>query len=116
MEKYKKYFDFDGKATRSEYWGINLLSYVALLVFVLIGFLFTLLGIFGSVIGLLIMLAGLVVCGWASLATVVRRCHDAGINGWFTLAIFIPWFGFIPWIVFGCLKTEIADERNSTTI
>ena len=116
MEKYKKYFDFDGNATRSEYWGVNIIAYVALLFVVLIGVLFTTLGILGSIVGLMIILAGLVLCGWASLATVVRRCHDAGINGWFTLAIFIPWFGFIPWIVFGCLKTEITDERNSTTI
>jgi uncharacterized membrane protein YhaH (DUF805 family) len=110
MEKYKKYFEFNGVAKRSEYWGVNLIAYVALLAFVLIGFLFTLLGTFGSIIGLLVMLAGVVLCGWASLATIVRRCRDAGINVWFTLAIFMPWIGFVPWIVFGCLKTENIDE------
>jgi uncharacterized membrane protein YhaH (DUF805 family) len=110
MEKYKKYFEFNGTANRSEYWGVNLIAYAVLLVTLLIGLLFTTLGIFGSIIGLLIMLAGLVLCGWASLATIVRRCRNAGINVWFTLAIFIPWFGFIPWIVFGCLKTENKDE------
>jgi uncharacterized membrane protein YhaH (DUF805 family) len=112
MEKYKKYFDFDGKASRSEYWGVNLITYALLLVVVLIGVLFTFLGSLSSILGLLIILFGLVVSGWASLATVVRRCHDAGINGWFALAIFIPWFGFIPWIVFGCLNTEKEDEHQ----
>ena len=109
MEKYKKYFDFDGRATRSEYWGVSLIAYVILLFALLIGAAFTMLGTLGSIIGLLFMLGGLVICGWASLATTIRRCHDAGINGWFTLAIFIPWFGFIPFIVFGCLKSEAKD-------
>jgi uncharacterized membrane protein YhaH (DUF805 family) len=110
MDKYKKYFDFNGTASRSEYWGVNILSYVALMFIVGIGFIFTLAGILGTILGLLIMLFGLVVAGWASLATVVRRCRDANINVWFTLTIFIPWFGFIPWVVFGCLKTEKVDE------
>lgn len=110
MEKYKKYFEFDGTSSRSEYWGVSLITYVLLLFVVGIGVAFTFLGSLGSIIGLLIILFGLVVSGWASLATVVRRCHDAGINGWFALTIFIPWFGFIPFIVFGCLKTEKSDE------
>jgi uncharacterized membrane protein YhaH (DUF805 family) len=107
---YKTYFDFEGNASRSEYWGVNILAYVALMMVCLFGFLFTLLGTVGSVVGLLVIAFGLVISGWASLATAVRRCHDAGINGWFTLAIFIPWFGFVPWIVIGCLRTESKDE------
>jgi len=110
MENYKKYLKFDGTATRSEYWGVNIIAYVILLITVLIGALFTTAGIFGSVVGMLLILAGLVLCGWASIATTFRRCQDAGINRWFALAVFIPWIGFIPFIVFGCLKTE--KEEN----
>ena len=110
IENYKKYFNFDGTATRSEYWGVALISYVALLIVVLIGVAFTFLGSLGSILGLLIILFGLVMSGWVALATTIRRCHDAGINAWFTLTIFIPWFGVIPWIVFGCLKTDSTDK------
>jgi uncharacterized membrane protein YhaH (DUF805 family) len=113
IEKYKKYFQFNGIANRSEYWGVTLLSYVALLIVVLIGIVFTFLGSIGSVMGLLIILFGLVMTGWVSLATTVRRCHDAGINAWFTLTIFIPWFGVIPWVVIGCLKTEPTTQPLS---
>ena len=28
IEKYKKYFVLDGKASRSEYWGVSLICYV----------------------------------------------------------------------------------------
>jgi len=110
IQKYSKYFLFTGTATRSEYWGISILSYLLLMAVCLVGFLLTFSGILGSIIGLLLILAGLVLSGWASLSTVTRRCRDAGINPWFTLAIFIPWFGFVPWIVFGCLKTDKKDE------
>lgn len=112
MEKYLKYLSFDGKATRSEYWGVNIISYLLLIPVVLLGLLFTLGGIMGAVMGGLVILAGVVGLTWVVIATSVRRCRDIGINVWFALSIFIPWFGFIPWIVFGCLSTEKENEHQ----
>lgn len=113
MEKYLKYFNFDGKATRSEYWGVNIISYLLLVPVLIVGAIFTMGGLIGSVIGGLLMLGGVIALTWAVLATTARRCRDAGINPWFAGTIIIPWFAIIPFIVFGCLKTEKVDEHNN---
>jgi uncharacterized membrane protein YhaH (DUF805 family) len=93
MENYKKYFYFDGTATRSEYWGISLICYV-----LAIPALF-----FAGILG------GLAIV-WTLLSTTARRCRDAGINPWFSATILIPWIAVIAVVVFGCLKTEKKDE------
>lgn len=111
MVKYVKYFEFTGRATRSEYWGTNLVAYLLLIPVVMLGALFTLGGIIGAVVGALIIIAGVISLTWAVLATTARRCRDAGINPWFTLAVLIPYIAIIPWIVFGCLKTEKENDQ-----
>ncbi len=112
MEKYLKYFDFHGSATRSEYWGVNIIAYLLLIPVLIVGALFTLGGILGAVVGGLLIVGGVVVLTWVVLATTARRCRNAGINPWFAGTILIPYFALIPWIVFGCLKTEKIDEHN----
>jgi uncharacterized membrane protein YhaH (DUF805 family) len=95
IEKYKKYFVLDGKASRSEYWGVSLICYVlALPALFFAG-----------------MLGGLAIV-WTLLSTTARRCRDAGINPWFSATILIPWIAIIAVIVFGCLKTEKENEHQ----
>jgi uncharacterized membrane protein YhaH (DUF805 family) len=94
IEKYKKYFVFDGKASRSEYWGISIICYVLVLPALF----------FAGILGGLIII-------WTLLSTTARRCRDAGINPWFSATILIPWIAVIAVIVFGCLKTEKSDEH-----
>ena len=93
IEKYSPYFSFEGKANRSEYWGISIISYVLALPALFFA------GILG---GLLII--------WTLLSTTARRCRDAGINPWFSATILFPWLAIVAVIVFGCLKTE--KEKN----
>jgi uncharacterized membrane protein YhaH (DUF805 family) len=47
---------------------------------------------------------------WLMLATTIRRCHDAGINPWFTVLLLVPYIDFIVFIVFGCLSTEKKND------
>jgi len=120
LEEYKKYFAFAGKATRSEYWGIYLISWallsltstVAFILFVLsLPFTIVLLGLLGWITSLAIICAGSVLSCWLWVATTVRRCNDAGINSWFAITILLPPpFCTIPVIVFGCLKSDIIDK------
>ena len=106
INKIEKYFAFTGTASRSEYWGVNIMSYLLLLPILIVGIIFTMGGLVGSVVGGLLIIGGVIALAWAVLATTARRCRDAGINPWFAGTILIPWFALIPFIVFGCLKPD----------
>jgi uncharacterized membrane protein YhaH (DUF805 family) len=74
----KKYADFSGRASRSEFWFFylfNLICY-AILLFLAFKFGFQFLWVFGIfVIGMIL----------PSLAVLVRRLHDVNKSGWFFL-------------------------------
>jgi len=116
LEQYKKYFDFKGSASRSEYWGVYLISWALLgltsslsfLLFLLsLPFTVVLVGLIGWIVSLAIICAGSILSCWLWIATTIRRCNDAGINPWFAITILLPPpFGTIPVIVFGCLKSD----------
>jgi uncharacterized membrane protein YhaH (DUF805 family) len=103
MEKYLK---FTGLATRSEYWGVILISWAVAFLAGMLMIGFAAAGQFSAVIGILLALAVVVVTTWAGLATTARRCRDAGINPWFTLTVFIPYVNFVTMIVFGVLDSK----------
>jgi uncharacterized membrane protein YhaH (DUF805 family) len=103
---YKKYLATDGIATRSEYWGVYLSTWLILAIVTTLFFVFTLIGTTGIVIGSIIMIASAISLTWAMLATSIRRCRDAGISPWFTLSFLVPYVNFVVFIVFGVLKSE----------
>lgn len=107
----KPYFSFQGKSTRSEYWAVNLISYFSLMVIALLSALFIMSGVFGIVSGFILLIAGSVTLAWLVFSVTVRRCRDIGINPWFTLALLIPYVAIVPFIVFGCLKSEDTHEH-----
>ena len=81
-----KYAQFDGRATRSEYWYFVLFSFIAYIVAgFLDGFLFNLTG--GLPILTIILGLGLLV---PSIAVGVRRLHDIGKSGWWYLIAIVP--------------------------
>jgi uncharacterized membrane protein YhaH (DUF805 family) len=84
-----KYVDFNGRASRSEYWWFFLLCVVVAVVFNVVGL---------DMLGLLANLALLL----PSLAVGARRLHDMGKSGWFQLVWLIPFIGWaimIYWLV-----------------
>lgn len=91
----QKYAQFDGRASRSEYWWYVLAYIIA---FMVLGFIDGLL--FGDSRPLqLIASLGLLI---PSLAVVVRRLHDINRSGWWYLIVFIPVIGFfvmLYWLV-----------------
>lgn len=110
----KKYFAFSGTATRSEYWGVNVLMSVIFFGAVMIGAV-----IAGeqsaaaTLIGSLVILAGSIASLWTLLAVAIKRCRDAGLNPWWILAELIPYVGFVVWIVIGVVKTQPALTEAS---
>ena len=99
IEKYKKYFAFDGKASRSEYWGVYLIGVLLIMLVGLLGtmialistpFTLVLIGFIGWITALAIVCVGSVLAFWMWLATAVRRCNDAGVNPWFAITLYYP--------------------------
>tara|TARA_B100000941_G_C28061555_1_gene329477 strand:- start:27 stop:368 length:342 start_codon:yes stop_codon:yes gene_type:complete len=79
---YKKFFDFSGRASKSEYWWFQLFQII----------IYALSFIFQGDLALLfsiVIIANLI----PIYAAAVRRIHDSNKSGWFVLLSFIPIIG-----------------------
>lgn len=106
-----KYFSFEGLASRSEFWGVYVLSWIAILTSIFLMSVFAsmealALTIFSVIAFLVIALSSF----WISLATGARRCREADINPWWTAAQLIPYLGVIVTIVLGCIPPDNAKQ------
>ena len=101
----KKYADFKGKASRSEYWWFWLIYNLMCFGLLILAFIFenpsggTLYNIGYGALGLSWILGSLgLLCPF--LAVSIRRLRDAGYSGWLFLIRFIPYVGVpITWIL-----------------
>jgi len=101
------YVDFNGRASRKQYW-MYILFYVILSIIVgIIG------GILGDTInGILSVLLNLGLL-LPSLSIGVRRLHDTDRSGWWYLIAFLPVIGGLVLLVFMLLPgTEGANRFN----
>lgn len=105
----QNYFDFQGRATRAEYWyftAFNLLFYMgASLIDVII-----MIPAASVLYGLIVLVPG--------TAVFVRRLHDVGKSGWWIMLSFVPLVGFVILIYFlvqdSCPDNEYG--KNPKTI
>ena len=97
-----KYFCFDGRANRAEFWQWVLAVFVINIV----------LGIVDSIIGKPILqgLFGLAVL-LPGLGVTARRLHDRGMSGWMQLLALIPFIGAIIVLVM-CIPEGDAGENK----
>jgi len=85
---YKKFFDFSGRASKSEYWWFQLFQIIIyILAFIFQGDLALLFSI--------VVIANLI----PLYAAAVRRIHDSNKSGWFVLLSFIPIIGLFVFIL-----------------
>jgi uncharacterized membrane protein YhaH (DUF805 family) len=92
---FAKYADFDGTASRSEYWWFfGFVVVVSLL-----------LSRFSAVAGVLFSLATLL----PSLSAGTRRLHDTGRSGWWQLVCIVPLIGLVV-IVLLLVQESRADR------
>ena len=103
IEVLQKYADFDGRATRTEYWLWILIHVIILVALTLV---FSLLfGDLGVIIPLIYILATII----PHVAVSVRRLHDIGRSGLWYLLSFVP-FGGIVILIFHMLGSDDNNE------
>lgn len=97
------YVDFEGRATRQQYWMFVLMSIVASIILAIID------GAVGSagVLPVLFQLGILL----PSIAIAARRLHDIGKSGWWQLVALVPLIGAIVLIVMLALKSEPGANK-----
>jgi len=98
-----KYFDFTGRARRSEYWWFILAVYVVDVILTALG---RKIGIF-NVLASLVSLALLI----PSLAVNWRRMHDVGRSGAWFFINFLPIIGNIIYLVFAVQDSQPGSNQ-----
>ena len=93
---FAKYIEFNGRASRSEYWWFFLFVF-------LMGFASSFFGqTTNAIVSLLLLLP--------YLAVLIRRLHDINRTGWWVLIGFVPLIGFIVLVCFAVM--EGSKEEN----
>ncbi|CQD14122.1 DUF805 domain-containing protein [Mycolicibacterium senegalense] len=107
---FRSYARFSGRASRSEYWWVQL-AVAAVAIFCV-----AIVAVAGdpSALGRLSLVPVAVfvlVCVIPSWALLVRRLHDADLSGWMCLLLLLPYIGSVLAIVFGVLPSKPLGER-----
>jgi uncharacterized membrane protein YhaH (DUF805 family) len=89
IEAFRKYATFTGRARRSEYWYFVLFNLMISIGLFFVGAVFVAASS-GSRAGMSLFDAYALGSFVPSLAVGVRRLHDVGKSGWFTLLAFVP--------------------------
>lgn len=119
---FKKYADFSGRASRSEYWWWTLVSAI---VTTILNTLATVVGSAGATVsdsgtvtlggGAIAFYVILGIWGLAtlvpSLALLVRRLHDGNFTGWLALLVLVPFLGVLAVFVLSLLPSNPAGQR-----
>ena len=105
---FSKYFNFSGRARRSEYWFFYLFTIISSLA---LGFVEGLIGIFpntdqaiiANIFSLLVLIP--------SIAVGARRLHDTNRSGWWLLLSFAIIIGWIVLLIWYCKDSDEGDNR-----
>ena len=107
--KYLKLFLPRGTMTTREFWMAQAVLLVMFLIVFVVSLFFAGTAGEGSPVTLNIMGLGVVFLIWANLMSLIKRCRDAGINPWWTLATWLPYVGVVAWLVISFLKTKETE-------
>ncbi|THF67816.1 DUF805 domain-containing protein [Deinococcus sp. Arct2-2] len=107
-----RFKDFSGRSRRREYWMFVLFNWIRTLV---IGFIDRRLGLDFGVENLQIGILGVIqslILFIPGLAVGIRRMHDIGRSGWWSLLVLIPLIGGIWLIVLDATDSEPGSNKR----
>ena len=105
-----RYADFDGRASRQEFWMFNLfyLLFVIAISLLIIPFGNSETGL-NIIFGIIVVYSlGLAIPIWA---VTVRRLHDIGLSGWWSLLSFIPYLGTVVLLIMCCMDSKPGSNK-----
>jgi len=102
LEVLRKFKDFKGRASRSEYWSFFFISLFIQLALMFIEKLINF-AYLSEIFAIFIILP--------NIAVSIRRLHDVGKSGWMLLINFIPIIGFIWFLVLTIRKSDVGDNE-----
>lgn len=105
-----RYADFDGRASRQEFWMFNLfyLLFVIAISLLIIPFGNSETGL-NIIFGIIVVYSlGLAIPIWAVTA---RRLHDIGLSGWWSLLSFIPYLGTVVLLIMCCMDSKPGSNK-----
>ena len=116
IDALKRYFDFQGRANRSQYWLFALVHVIVIVVLGLVDFFVFFGGNAESVADETVALFPITTIYQLAvllplLGVTARRLHDTGRSGWWQLIGFVPLIGAIVLIIFLVLPGD--PEGNS---
>ncbi|MBF0421132.1 MAG: DUF805 domain-containing protein [Magnetococcales bacterium] len=105
----KKYAVFNGRSRRKEYWYFSLFGMLLLLSLSVVDFY---IGTFDAEAGIGLLGGGYAIATLLpSLAVMVRRLHDTGRSGWWSLIFLIPLLGPIVIIIFLVQNSKPGENQ-----
>lgn len=105
-----RYADFDGRASRQEFWMFNLfyLLFVIAISLLIIPFGNSETGL-NIIFGIIVVYSlGLAIPIWA---VTVRRLHDIGLSGWWSLLSFISYLGTVVLLIMCCMDNKPGSNK-----
>lgn len=127
---FKKYFDFKGRARRSEYWWFNLFNFIVTFIWSLIASFISIAIVFRPlntatdineynplmyiIIMLLITIIPLIFLYITQYAVMTRRLHDTGRSGWWIVLSFATGIGYLVTYFMAIMPilSRIGDDEN----
>ena len=103
-------FSFDGRINRTQYWCMGILPLFALAF--LWGILFIPISYWFPFVSILVSIGAVLCLVWGFTAASVKRCHDIGYSGFWTLLYLIPGVALVGLIVLGAWRSSGPNKYD----
>ena len=104
---FQKFSDFNGRASRSEFWYFYLFAILVYFISIFIAIQISIRLWFAvAILSVLILFV-------PALAVTARRLHDTGRSGWWQLTAYIPYVGFIAGIILIVIWCTEGEKKKN---